>query len=400
MTSRAEWESRVLAAIDRDELVDVARAAVRVPTVNPPGDERALADQLAARLRAGTIAVELLHHDPARASLVGRVRGRGERPGLILTGHLDVVGPGEQPWRHDPFGGEVVDGRLYGRGSADMKGALAAMVAAALAIARTGAPIGGDLVLGFTAGEETDSFGAQALADAGLLDGADAVVIGEPTDLDVYIAEKGNLWLEITTSGRTAHASMPHLGRNAIYAMADVLEALESYRFPDPPHPLLGSPTLSVGTIRGGVRTNVVPDACAIEVDVRTLPGQSHERVAADVQELLAEVRRRRPELDVRVRLAYGRGAVATPPDAPIVREVVGAVADVVGRAPEPRGVMYATDGAVLVPALGIPMAICGPGPRELAHQTDEHVAVDALVAAARIYALVALRHLGAGGAH
>src|SRR5690348_10812916 len=137
---------------------------------------------------------------------------------------------------------------------------------------------------------------------------------------------------------------MPHLGRNAIYAMADVLTALESYRFPDPAHPLLGSPTLSVGTIRGNVRTNVVPDSCTIDVDVRTLPGQPHERVAADVQDLLAEVRRRRPELDVRVRLAYGRDAVATPPDAPIVREVVRAVGDVTGRAPKPQGVMYATD--------------------------------------------------------
>jgi len=394
MSSRADWESRVLAAIDRDELVDIAQAAIRVPTVNPPGDERALADLLAARLRAGKVPSELLDHDPARASLVGRVRGHGDRPGLILTGHLDVVGAGDQPWQRDPFGGEVVDGRLYGRGSADMKGAVAAMVASALAIVRTGAPLAGDLLLAFTAGEETDSFGAQELAEAGMLAGADAVVVGEPSDLEVYVAEKGNLWLEVTTSGRTAHASMPDLGRNAIYAMADVLTALESYRFPDPPHPLLGSPTLSVGTIRGGVRTNVVPDSCTVDVDVRTLPGQPHERVAADVQELLAEVRRRRPELDVRVRLAYGRDAVATAPDAPIVKEVVRAVADVTGRRPTPQGVMYATDAAVLVPELGVAMAICGPGPRELAHQTDEYVPVDALVAAARIYALVALRRL------
>src|SRR5262249_28645730 len=154
-----------------------------------------------------------------------------------------------------------------------------------------------------------------------------------------------------TTSGRTAHASMPHLGQNAIYAMGEVLSALEGYRFPDEPHPQLGAPTLSVGTIRGGVRTNVVPDSCTIDVDVRTRPGQRHERVVADLQELLASVRRRRPEVDVRIEVPYGREAVATPPGAPIVEDVVAAVADVTGRRPTPGGVMYATDAAVLVPA-------------------------------------------------
>jgi succinyl-diaminopimelate desuccinylase len=397
----ADPEGRVLAAIDRDELIDLARAVLRVPTVNPPGDEAPLAELLAGHLRDARIDCDLLDHGDGRASLAARLRGDGpadgrcgSAPGLILTGHLDVVGPGERSWRHDPFGGEVADGRLYGRGAADMKGAIAAMIAAALAIRRAGVPLAGDLVLAFTAGEEVDSLGAQALVDAGLLSGADAVVIGEPTDLEVYVAEKGNLALEIEARGRAAHSSMPELGANAIYAMADVVARLEQLSFLTQSHPLLGLPTLSVGTIRGGVKTNVVPDRCAVEVDVRTLPAQPHTSVLAQVEMLLAEVAGRRPGVELRISRSFGREAVATPPDAPIVREVLAAVADVTGRHPTPGGVPYATDGAVLVPALGIPMAVCGPGPRAIAHQTDEYVELDALFAAARIYALVALRHL------
>lgn len=391
-----DWESRLATEIDRDEVVEITRRAVRVPTVNPPGDEEDLARLLAGLLRDLGARVEIVPHTPGRASLVARFEGSGKRPGLLLTGHLDVVGPGERAWRHAPFSGEVADGRVYGRGTADMKGALGSMVGAAAALVRAGVPLQGDLVLAFTAGEEVDSIGAQALCDGGYLRAVGAVVVGEPTDLEVYVAEKGNLWLEIATHGRTAHASMPRLGQNAIYAMADVLAALESYGLDGPPHPLLGGPTLSVGVIRGGAGANVVPDGCAIEVDVRTVPGQRHDRVVRDVEALLASLRSRRPDIDARVRASRGRDAVATDPNHPFVAEVVRAVGDVVGRRPVPAGAPYATDASVFVPALGVPMAICGPGPREIAHQTDEHVPIESLVAAARIYALVALRWLSA----
>src|SRR5262249_14367417 len=159
---------------------------------------------------------------------------------------------------------------------------------------------------------------------------------------------------------------MAHLGRNAIYAMADVIAALERHRFEAPAHPLLGRPTLSVGTVRGGTGSNVVPDGCAIEVDVRSLPGQSVAGVVGELAALLADLRRERPELDARISQTLGREAVETPADAPLVGDVVDAVAAVTGRRPVPGGVMYATDASVLVPALRVPMAICGPGHREL----------------------------------
>jgi succinyl-diaminopimelate desuccinylase len=275
-----------------------------------------------------------------------------------------------------------------------MKGAVAAMVVAAAALRRAGAPLGGDLILALTAGEEVDSLGAEALASSGLLRGADAIVIGEPSDLDVYVAEKGNLTLELTIAGRTAHASMPELGANAICGMADLILALERLNFDERSHRLLGQPTISVGTVRGGVKSNVVPDGCAIEVDVRTLPGQRHDRVISQIEALMTGVCRDRPGLEARVTHRLGRAAVETGAEQSIVRDVLAAVEDVVGRRPVPAGVTYATDASVLVPSLGIPMSICGPGVREMAHQTDEYVSIATLEQSARVYALVALRRL------
>jgi succinyl-diaminopimelate desuccinylase len=393
MPPRADWRAKVAAVIDRAELVELAQRSLQFLSVNPPGDEAPLAAWLAAELERAGIAVELIDHGGGRASVVARLRGAGA-PGLILSGHLDVVGAGDRPWQHPPFGGEIADGRVYGRGAADMKGAVAAMVAAALAIRRANAPLAGDLILAFTAGEEVDSLGAQAMIDRDLLAGAGALLIGEPTDLEVYVAEKGNLTLAIQTSGRSAHASMPAIGRNAVYAMADIVSELERYRFPDPPHPLLGAPTISVGMIHGGVKSNVVPDGCTIEVDVRSLPAQPHERIVADLEALLAGVCRRRPGIEARVLWSEGRRGVEGTQDDPFVRDVCAAVEIETGRAPLPGGVTYSTDASVLVPALGVPLAICGPGPREMAHQTDEYVAIDALEQATRIYADVALRRL------
>jgi succinyl-diaminopimelate desuccinylase len=380
--------------IDRSELVALAADLLRVPSVNPPGGERPAAELLARRLSDAGLVVDLLDHGPGRASLLARLPGSGQRPGLVFTGHLDVVGVGDRPWQHDPFGAAAEGDKLYGRGASDMKGAVAAMALAAIALRRAGADLAGDVLLAFTAGEEIDSLGAQAIVDSRRVENVDALVVGEPTDLEIYVAEKGSLTLEIQTSGVGAHASMPQLGRNAIHAMADVVRALEHHRFDVPPHPLLGEPTISVGTIRGGAGSNVVPDGCAVEVDVRTLPVQSQPAVVAEIEALLRDLRRERPDLDARVTHTLGRDAVETDPDAPLVRDLVAVVTEVTGGRPSPAGVVYATDAAVFVPAWRVPMVICGPGPPAQAHQTDEWLSIERLEQAARIYAALALRRL------
>ena len=392
--TQTDQEVFLLGALEHDLVVEMTSRSIQFDTTNPPGSEGALCRYFASILGDVGIESTLLDHGADRSSLVARIRGRGTRPGLLLTGHLDVVGRGDRPWRHDPWAGEVSGGRVYGRGASDMKGAVATMVAVVRAIKQIEDSLEGDLVLALTAGEETDSLGADAMLFAGLLNGLNGVIIGEPTDLDVYIAEKGNFWVEITTTGRTAHASMPELGHNAIADMAAIVSAIEVFQFEESPDPLLGGPTLSIGTIRGGVRPNVVPDGCGIEIDLRTIPRQSIKKVIADLRAVVARVSASRADIQAQVRLIQGREAVATDPTDPLVDEIVAAVGDIMGSRPVPTGATYSTDGAVLVPGLRIPMVICGPGVRAMAHQTDEYIEIAAMKRAADIYALCALRRL------
>ncbi len=377
-----------LTAARTARLVDLAQALVRMPTVNPPGNEAAVAEFLADRLRTAGLEAHTVPCGDGRASCVARLRGSGTRPGLILTGHLDVVPTGSIPWRHPPLSGTVDGDRLHGRGSVDMKGAVAAMVDAAIALAEAGDPLRGDLILALTAGEEVDMRGAESLASGGYLSGASAIIVGEPTGLDLAIAEKGSYRLDITVHGRAAHASTPRLGANAIGAAADLVRRIETLVPAAIPHPLLGTPTLSVGVIHGGSAANVVPDSCEIEVDARTTRPEEIEGILEMVRlaaEDLAQAR------GVTVDLAHGGfPPVETAADAPIITATAAAVRSVAGRIPEILGARYATDAAILAPRLGLPFVICGPGDPSLAHQRDESVPLDELARASAVYEAIA----------
>jgi succinyl-diaminopimelate desuccinylase len=280
-----------------------------------------------------------------------------------------------------------------------MKGAVAAMVLAAARLARqrdAGRPLAADLLLAFTSGEETTSHGARALAAFGLLDGAAGLVIGEPTGNRVGITEKGGMWLEITLQGRTAHGSLPHLGANAVAGLAAALSRFESgegspaaatlrHALEAPEDPYLGRPTLTPTRISGGVGNNVVPDRASATLDVRTLPGQSHAAIRKGVEGVVAEVAAAR---GLRAELADlgERPPLATPEDHPLVVACAGAVEATLGRPAERCGLTGATDATEIVPALGLPFVICGPGQMAQAHYPDEFVDVGPLEAAVEIY--------------
>jgi len=198
------------------------------------------------------------------------------------------------------------------------------------------------------------------------------VVIAEPSYNDIYIAEKGAFWLEITTHGKTAHGSMPHLGRNAIMMMVALLSELDQLSVPYTEHPLLGGFTRSINTIAGGVKTNVVPDQCVVTIDQRTVPGQDHCAILRQVEHLIADLGRRLPDFRASVKVINDRIPVETSPDEPVVQRFCDVVAEVAGERPVPKGVNYYTDAVALVPALKAPMIICGPGDAKLAHQPNE----------------------------
>jgi len=384
----------LLNRIQETEVVSLCRDLVRFKSVNPPGDELEIAEYVAGVLREAGLTVEMVPHTPTRASVLARLKGSGEMPALFYTGHLDVVPVGAEEWLHDPFEGDVVEGELWGRGASDMKGGNAAMIAATKVLATANFPLKGDLILAFTAGEEGEQLGAAEIAARPDLAPVQAVVVAEPSYNDVYVAEKGAFWLQITTHGKTAHGSMPHLGQNAIMMMVALLSELDSLAIPYEEHPLLGGFTRSVNTIAGGVKTNVVPDQCTVTIDQRTVPGQDHRAILRQVEDLIADLGQRLPDFRASVEVVNDRIPVATSPGEPVVQRFCDIVAEVVGERPVPKGVNYYTDAVVFAPALNAPMIICGPGEAKLAHQPNEYVEVPKMVEAAKIFTLAAVQLL------
>ncbi|MGI8824516.1 MAG: M20 family metallopeptidase [Chloroflexota bacterium] len=375
--------------IDRDLVIDLTRDLIRFRSVNPPGNEQEVAEFLGQRMEQLGLESRLEPLEPGRANVIGRLPGKGAGH-LVFTGHLDVVPPGGQEWKHEPFDAELIDGRIYGRGSCDMKGGVAAIVAAMAALQRRGFRPRADVLIAATAGEEAGMIGAQAMSDRGSLKGSGYLVVAEPSDLDVFIAEKGVLWVRIRALGRTAHGSMPWLGVNAVSFMSRLISRLEEHSFDYMESELLGKPTLSVNTISGGNKINVVPDVCDIEVDLRTLPSQDNDEVIEIIRELAEGLAAEfHPDLRVEVWSDQNKPPLETQRSEKLVEATVEAVRSVRGE-PAVGGVTYGTDAAAICPTYGIPMVICGPGAPGMAHQPDENVEVEQLVQAADIYARLA----------
>src|SRR3954454_1236182 len=361
----------------RVDAVPLTQELIRFETVNPPGAEEACTEHLARVLDPHGFTLERYEHEPTRTNLVAR------RPGtepslapLVFTGHLDTVPLGQRPWSVPPFAGEIRGGRLFGRGSSDMKAGVAAFVSAAVEVA-CARNLQRGLSLVITAGEESGSEGARHLAQLGVLGPASALVVAEPTSNQLAVAHKGALHLRAQVSGRTAHGSMPHLGENAISKAMKAIARLEAHSFQIAPHPLLGGPTLAVTSIRAGENVNSIPDTCTFTLDVRTIPGMDHADVLAELRSVVgSSVQLEAPLADM--------APVGTDPDDPFVQCGLACLG---GRAAAPIGLPYFTDGSVLQAAYGgCPTGILGPGEASQVHQTDEFCPVETIADAALIY--------------
>jgi succinyl-diaminopimelate desuccinylase len=380
--------------IDQQEVVELARRLIRFNTVNPPGNEEEANRYLGAYLAESGLEVQYQQVEPQRVNLIARLRGAENSGHLVFSGHMDVVPPGEVAWDHDPFAAELVGGRIVGRGAADMKGGVAAMAVALATLARSRFVPKADIVLAVSAGEERMGPGAQLMVATRVLEGSAYLIVGEPTGLDICIAQKGGRGYSITAYGRPAHSSTPHLGVSAISYMARVVLALEANPFPFTPHELLGEPTVTVAGIESGVARNVVPDRCTLVVGMRMVPGQTPEELDACLQRLLDDVVCQ-SGLAVRTEVELYQGREGIPPietsrDHPLVGAISAAIEAVSGAAPAVKGFTGGTEAALLSPAFGLPFVICGPGKLAQAHQTNEYVEVNELGTAARAYGLLA----------
>ena len=393
------------AHIDASSLVDTTRALVAADTRNPPGNERLAADvarQILEPLGATFAEVEpeagrvsLLATIPASAATAtsagsATTASEGDpaaaRPTLLINGHLDVVPIDPNGWTRNPFAGDVEpDGRMYGRGTADMKGGIASAIEAVRALQRAGVDIPCDVVFHLVADEERGGrMGTGVLADRGLIR-ADACLVPEPTSLGVCIAERGLLQAEISVRGRAAHASEPSRGVSAVEKAARLAVGLHGAVFDRPRHPLLGAPTLNAAMISGGRAPNIVADHCVLTIDRRTLPGMTE---ASTVDELRRSIDALGvTDLDYNIDVLVFGEASELRSSHPWVDLVQAAITAELGEPATVLGMTFATDARFVRNDAGVPAIVFGPGSIEQAHVNDEWVEVSALVDAAAVMA-------------
>lgn len=299
----------------REFAVSFLQRLIQVDTCNPPGNEHKLSLLLQEVLRELGISSSITIVEQGRSNLEAVIAGSGNRK-LMFCGHLDTVSPwSAAAGRYPPHGAVIEGGRIYGRGTSDMKSGLAAMLLAAASLHQDGIRLAGDLVFLATAGEEVDSCGARLYADQNSLTNLDGIVIGEPTGSRVAVGHKGALWLRISLFGRSAHGSMPQLGLNAVEGMMEVIALLHRHALEwQATDPVLGSSSLSVNRIAGGVQTNVVPDQCTIDVDIRTVPPLEHGPLLLEIEDKLQEIRQRHPDYRYQVEQLLDRSVVYTDP--------------------------------------------------------------------------------------
>jgi succinyl-diaminopimelate desuccinylase len=389
-------------AVDVDGLIDFTRRLVRIPSVNQPGEgEAPVVREVVALARSWGWDPLVEEVAPGRPNCIIRLDGGLPGRTLLFEGHTDVVTPGDpEDWTLDPFGAEVVGDRIYGRGAADMKGGLAAMLYAARAIESAG-PFPGTIVLGVLCDEEEMMIGVHDFVARGHARGIDGAIVCEPEAGEICTTQKGAIRLRIDFEGTMAHGAMPHQGRNPITAalqLIDEMGEIESAYQADPgEHPELGLTYLTPTHITAGSlpQLNVIPSGALLTLDVRTVPGVDHRRLLGQVGAAADRITHA-TGVELTTTVLVDRPPTITAHDDPIVRAVAAAHTEVTGTEPIYGGVPGTTDGTILWRDAGLPVVVYGPGGKWIAHQADEYVEIPDILRHADVYVAAALRFLSA----
>ena len=418
---RAAAIDHVVTEIDRarDEIVDFASRLVRIPTVNPPGDDYEIcARVIGDELRAHGADVQVLpatgraEHTPEhpRINVIGRHAGSANGPAIHLNGHFDVV-PVGLGWTRDPFGGDVVNGRLYGRGSCDMKAGIAAAVFAAAAIRRAGIRHALPIDISGTVDEESGGFaGVGWLAEQKWIsrERTAAVIIPEPFGVDrVCIGHRGVYWFEVVAEGRIAHGSMPYLGVNAVEGMSHLLDLVRDELGPALSQRLTSMPvvpegsrhaTININGIDGGQPIDDVPspcvaDRCRVVFDRRFLLEEGLDKTRAEVHALVKKAQARMPEVKFSIQDRLIFEPTRAPEDAPLIGALTAAIEEVTGRQASLVASPGTYDQKHVARIAGVPHCVAyGPGQLDLAHQPDEYCSVDDIIACTKVIALAVMQ--------
>jgi succinyl-diaminopimelate desuccinylase len=381
--------------------VEFAQALVRIESVNDPArgrSEAPAAELVAEQMRAFGWEPSVEEVEAGRPNVVAVLEGDGPGPTLLLEGHTDVVTEGPRElWSVDPFAGEIRDGRLYGRGAADMKAGVAAMLFAADAVTRASFP--GRIVVAALCDEEGMMLGAKRFCRSELARALDAAIVCEPEGWEICTAQKGAIRLRLDARGKMAHGAMPQHGLNTAPALAAFVQAAgeqqRRLQAEHGAHPTLGPTYVTPTVIQAGdpLQINVIPETSWVGVDIRTIPGVDHAELIdafrVDVERIAAET-----GVELTLSVIDDRPSTETPVDAPVVRALAAAHTAATGEQPVYGGVPGATDGTILWRELGIDVAVYGPGGKWIAHQVDEFVEVAEIERYTEIYADAARRYL------
>ena len=402
---------RVFGQISADEVVELTRALVRIPSVYRPGEtganEAEVASFVEGWFRREGLPVEVQEVAPGRPNVLSWIGEKGPgRRCLLLEGHTDVVTEGDAAeWTWPPFGGELRDGRIYGRGAADMKSGLAAAMVTLAAFKRAGVTPAGKLVVGALVDEEDGMIGVRHLVKTPAGRELDAAIICEPEENELCLEQRGVVWARIRARGHMAHGAMPEAGANPITALGALLRevpALEKQlrklcqksRHLKPP---TVTPTIVQGPPRGvgAPQSNVIPALAEMTLDVRLTPGIDADGMRGELEALCRKAEAAVPGVKLEWEPVNAfRLATSVDKAEPIAQAMMHGVRKATGQAPRYGGVPGSTDGTILRMELGIPIVTCGPGNRLIPHQVDEYVEVRELVEAAKIYAASALKYL------
>lgn len=401
-------ETQLLGFIDKEELVALTRELVKIDSVIRPetGNTESSVVRFIAQWIRDELDIEPLIEEvvPGRENIIVTIDSGQKGRCLMFEGHTDVVSEGNrEEWKYDPFSATIEEGKLYGRGSCDMKAGLAVNLLTVKAMTQSKVEFKGKMRLGIVCDEENLMLGIQHFIQNGHADDVDACLVSEPEENMLCLSMKGALRAIIRVKGKMSHGAMPLTGINPNPRMARIILAFEAYekslmdRFGKDEY--LGWPSVTFTVVQAPpegepAQLNVMPADARAYLDIRTIPGQDHEQIQQALQEILDDLAKKDPDFNASIEFIADKPVVSMEKDEPIVQISADAYRDIIGKEPVYGGVPGATDGTFLRSLKGIPCLVNGPGPRHMPHQTDEYVDIDEMLESLQIYLLTTFRYL------
>lgn len=383
--------------VKEDEVIELTRELVKIPShVDTPGREKEVAQFIYEFCKKEGLETELIEVDGERTNVMAYIKGEGDGKTLLFNGHTDTVPPYDMTI--EPYGGEVKDGFVWGRGGNDMKGAIASMLIAMVGLKRAEAKLNGNIIFAGVIGEEERSEGTEYLVKNGIK--ADGAIVGEPSNYEYAIGHRGLEWLEIKVKGKAAHGGVPNLGINAISKAAKLILKIEEQVIPqlkDRDNEFMGPSVMNFGKIEGGNQPSTVADWCSIKIDRRYIPGESVESVIKEYQDVIDLLKKEDADFDAEIirmpnnMLTLDHLYLITDENHPIVNSVKKSIKEKIGKMPEITRRRGWTDAALLSGFAKIPTVVTGPGDIAYSHTKDEKVPVNQLVDYVDIYAKIAI---------